>query len=95
TPIFNHENPVEKMAFSFEIQPNPSRENVLLQFNKHLGGPVKISIIQTTGQIAEVLLLDELTANGINIPIGHLPKGTYQVQIEHEDQVSTQTLIVQ
>jgi aminopeptidase N len=79
------------------VFPNPAHDAATIEFQATQSGTLGIQLINTKGNT--VLQRQQLCTQGMNTiqlrNIGHLPKGSYMVQLSHNGQVFTRAIVLQ
>jgi len=88
---FDYSNIIEVSAgpLPFRVFPNPVQDAVSIQFNGE--GVSKVAILNMQGQVVKEWTTD---ASSMQLPLGALPTGMYQLRImRNQSQVFRQTLV--
>ena len=71
----------------FQLYPNPSTNEVQLDFDVPAGSVAKVTVFNLLGQSVDQLEWDAFEgAQTETIPVGHLPPGTYLLELQAGDQ---------
>jgi Secretion system C-terminal sorting domain len=80
---------------SFNLFPNPTSENLFIQWETEQVEPVEIRIMDISGK--EVMSIRTFTGNGKTDKINttNLPKGAYFIRLKNDNWLITEKIIVQ
>ncbi len=82
---------------NFSIYPNPAQYHATLDFTLPTAAKVTATLYNSWGQLMTQLDLGQLPAGDFqeNMLVADLPKGLYFLQLRMDEQVATQTIIIQ
>ncbi len=89
------ELPVQLAGSSFELTPNPARDEVMVTVDLYADGPVDVSVLNLSGQVvAEKTQSLSKGAQQVAMDVSRLPAGIYLLRVRQGDQLSTQKLSI-
>jgi CubicO group peptidase (beta-lactamase class C family) len=70
------------IQLDISLYPNPARDQLHLQFQSPIGGPLNVRIHNLMGTLLYAGAWEHFAGTGIDISVRHLPRGIYSVQVE-------------
>jgi len=90
-------NPIAKSELTMQVQPNPARSSIEINYSLGATSTTSIALYDLTGKALKMLLSNQVQEQGLykqEVDITDLNAGIYFVLLENEGQVLTQKLIV-
>ncbi len=85
--------PIEELTL-FNISPNPSNGDILIELNLKTPSELSVKIITATGELNQVICRKRKVERNLSIPIKDLPKGVLFVVVKIGDKRQVKKMIV-